>query len=99
MALLKRKLHHEGSFLLTVSQESLLRLDFCPKFKMAAMGTGVNTMYPWQPSPRLDVDFGQEAGKAHEAAKFPEIEQRRGLICTNAIREPRTTIQATLKES
>ena len=51
---------------------------------MAAMGTVLNKEYPWQP-PRGKVDFGQGRAEAYEAANFPEIEQCRGPVASNAI--------------
>ena len=58
---------------------------------MAAMGTVLNKEYPWQP-PKGKVDFGQGRAEAYEAANFPEIEQCRGPVASNAIENPRQTI-------
>ena len=55
------------------------------------MGTVLNKEYPWQP-PRGKVDFGQGRAEAYEAANFPEIEQCRGPVASNAIENSRKTI-------
>lgn len=51
----------------------------------------INKEYPWQP-PKGKVDFGQGRAEAYEAANFPEIEQCRGPVASNAIEKPRQTI-------